>query len=115
MAPITLMAFSKACFVRICDRHWSSRTISTIRRPDIRASRARRASTAGQAALPGKVIPSASTIDAMVEAVPIVMQWPGERDIALSASANSAPVISPARTASENFQTSVPEPMALPR
>ena len=80
----------------------------------MRAKRARRASTAGQAAFPAKVMPKASTIEAMVEAVPIVMQWPGERDIALSALAKACGVISPDRTASENFHTSVPDPMALP-
>ena len=85
------------------------------RQSGTRANRSRRASTAGQAALPGRVIPSASTILAIVEAVPIVMQWPGERDIACSAALNSVIVISPARTASENFQTSVPDPIALPR
>jgi hypothetical protein len=36
---------------------------------------------------------------------------PGERDMALSASAKSCALITPARTSSENFHTSVPEPM----
>ncbi len=52
---------------------------------------------------------------AMVEAVPIVMQCPGERDIALSAAMKSTRLMRPARTSSENRQTSVPEPMSLPR
>jgi hypothetical protein len=60
-------------------------------------------------------MPMASTIAAMVEAVPMVMQVPGERLMPLSADMNSGRVISPARTASENFHTSVPEPMSLPR
>jgi hypothetical protein len=45
----------------------------------------------------------------------MVMQVPGERLMPLSADMNSGRVISPARTASENFHTSVPEPMSLPR
>lgn len=53
-------------------------------------------------------------MDAMVEAVPIVMQWPGERDMALSAAMKSCCDMTPARTSSENFQTSVPEPIVRP-
>ena len=74
----------------------------------------RRASTAGNAALVGKDIPIASTIEAIVEAVPMVMHTPLERLIPVSASINSFKLKSPARTDSENFQTSVPEPMSLP-
>ena len=59
-------------------------------------------------------MPIASTSDAMVEAVPIVMHTPLDRDMPDSAAMKSFSVISPARTASENFQTSVPEPMSLP-
>src|SRR2546427_669913 len=44
--------------------------------PDLRAGAFLRASTAGIAALPGMPTPSASTIEAIVEAVPMVMQWP---------------------------------------
>ncbi len=51
----------------------------------------------------------------MVEAVPMVLQVPWLRDMPLSAPMKSARVISPARTASENRHTSVPEPMSLPR
>ena len=66
-----------------------------MRRPAIRASRRRRESTAGIAALVGRPMPSASTIDAIVDAVPIVMQWPAERDMHDSASTRSANFISP--------------------
>ena len=45
-----------------------------MRRPAMRASTLRRESTAGIAAFVGKPMPSASTIDAIVDAVPIVMQ-----------------------------------------
>ncbi len=57
----------------------------------------------------------ASTRLDMVEAVPMVMHTPWLRDMPLSADMNSAMDISPARTASLNFHTSVPEPMSLPR
>ena len=56
----------------------------------------------------------ASTIEAMVEAVPMVMQTPLERLMPDSAAIKSLSVMSPARTASENFHTSVPEPISLP-
>ena len=79
------------------------------------ASTLRRASTAGIAALPGSAMPSASTTQAIVDAVPIVMQCPADRDMHASASMNSAIDILPARTSASNFQTSVPEPMSRPR
>ena len=50
----------------------------------------RRESTAGIAAPPGSVSPSASVTQAIVEAVPIVMQWPFDRDIEFSISTHSA-------------------------
>ena len=60
-------------------------------------------------------MPSASTIEAIVEAVPIVMQWPCERCMQLSASKKSACDIVPARTASLICQTPVPDPSSPPR
>ena len=60
-------------------------------------------------------MPSASTIDAIVDAVPIVMQWPAERDMHASASVRSSIVISPRFSASVNFHVCVPEPMSSPR
>src|SRR5258706_13378895 len=60
-------------------------------------------------------MPSASTMLAMVEAVPMVMQWPAERDMQASASMKSASDILPARTSSLNDHTLVPEPMSWPR
>ena len=85
-----------------------------MRCPVIWAKRMRRASTAGKAALVGKDIPMASTNEAIVEAVPMVIQTPLERLMPDSASIKSISFISPARTASENFHTSVPEPISLP-
>ncbi len=52
---------------------------------------------------------------AMVEAVPMVMQWPAERDMQDSASMKSASDILPARTSSLNDHTLVPDPMSWPR
>ena len=71
--------------------------------------------TAGMAAFSGRPTPSASTIEAMVEAVPMVMQWPELRFIAASASWNSSIVISPARSCSLIEMMLVPEPMIWPR
>src|SRR5260370_7935915 len=59
-------------------------------------------------------MPSDSTMLAMVEAVPIVMQWPAERELPCSADMKSASVISPALTISLNFQVLVPEPISCP-
>ena len=66
-------------------------------------------------AIPGSVMPSASAAEVMVEAVPIVMQWPGERAMPHSSSASSHSPISPARASSQNFHRSVPLPSGWPR
>ena len=93
----------------------SPRTISTIRRPATCARTPRRESTAGIAALWGKPRPSASTMAAIVEAVPMVMQCPAERDMQDSAWKNSCSVILPVLSSALKRQTSVPEPMFCPR
>jgi hypothetical protein len=46
-----------------------------IRRPDISASARRRESAAGIAALPGRVMPSVSAIEAIVDAVVSWILW----------------------------------------
>ena len=66
-------------------------------------------------AIPGRVMPRASAAEVMVEAVPIVMQWPGERAMPHSSSASSQSPISPARASSQNFHMSVPLPSGWPR
>src|SRR5438445_5440115 len=114
MAARARIAFSNASRVRILETEIFSFTSSTMRRPAMRARTYRRASTAGIAALPGMPTPSASIIDAIVEAVPIVMQWPCERCMQDSASWNSSSVILPARRSSDIDQVLVPEPMSLP-
>ena len=78
----------------------SCSTSSTICRPAASASWARRESTAGIAAPPGSVRPSASVTQAMVDAVPMVMQCPFERESEFSISVSSSSVIRPARSSS---------------
>src|SRR4029453_584023 len=60
-------------------------------------------------------MPSASTPDAFVDAVPMPMHEPADRDMLASASMNCSSVMTPALTSSLNFQTSVPEPMSWPQ
>ena len=115
IAALVRIAFSNASRVRMRDMRRSCSTISTMRRPVSCASRLRRVSAAGMAAFSGSAMPSASTMLAIVEAVPMVMQWPFERCMQLSAEVNSSIVISPARTISDIFHTPVPEPMSWPR
>ena len=86
-----------------------------MRRPAATAMRGWSASAAGIEAAPGIVRPSASTAEVMVEAVPIVMQWPGDEAIRSSTDSQSASVIRPARSSSQYFQTSEPEPSVEPR
>ena len=52
---------------------------------------------------------------AMVEAVPMVMQWPWLRCMQLSASKKSCSFSVPARTCSLMLHTPVPEPSSWPR
>jgi hypothetical protein len=75
-----------------------------------------RLSGAGVPATPGIVMPSASATTAIVEAVPMVLQWPLLRIIADSDSRRNASVMSvPARTSSTKRHTSVPQPSGFPR
>ena len=60
---------------------------------------------------PGNVRPSTSTALVMVDAVPIVMQCPGERAMPSSTSCQSFSVIFPARNSAQYFHVSEPEPM----
>src|SRR5687767_5791972 len=92
----------------------SSHTISTILRPQLVAIRAWFASTAGIEEAPGNVMPSVSAIAVIVDAVPIVMQWPGLRAIPSSISDQSQSLMLPARFSAQNFQTSLPLPSTFP-
>ena len=89
-AMSTAMAFSIACRVtirrgvRFCRRH------SITIRPASRASAGRRGSTASIVAQPVGDIPSASSRQAMVLAVPIMEQDPGPGSAAFSISVSSS-------------------------
>src|SRR3546814_9922825 len=50
----------------------------------------------------------------MVDAVPMVMQWPGERAMPSSTPCQSSSVILPARSSAQYFQVSEPEPSVWP-
>ena len=69
-----------------------------------------RESAAGIDTAPGSVNPIASAADVIVDAVPIVMQWPGERAMPSSMPRHCASVMLPARFSAQNFQTSEPLP-----
>jgi hypothetical protein len=85
IAALVRIAFSNAALVRIWLGRRSSFTIATMRWPASCAISYRRESTAGQVAEPGSCMPSDSATQAIVDAVPMVMQWPLERDMHPSA------------------------------
>src|SRR6266550_8587296 len=109
-----VMALSNDLAVIKSDVFWSSHTISTIRFPVRDDCCAWRESTAGIDAKPGNVKPSASAALVMVDAVPIVMQCPGERAIPVSIPFHSFSLILPARKSAQYFQVSVPLPSVTP-
>src|SRR6185503_19987718 len=119
IAMSAVMAFLNDPALRMSVGFRSCQTISTMRRPQAVAMREWLESTAGIEEAPGKVIPKTSANDVMVEAVPIVMQCPGDRAIPSSISAHSQSLIRPARFSSQYFQTSLPLastcPFQLPR
>ena len=69
----------------------------TAAAPVASAARSRSACTAGIAAVPGRIMPSASTRQAMVEAVPMTAQVPAVTASLPSTSEISASLTSPAR------------------
>jgi hypothetical protein len=60
-------------------------------------------------------MPSTSASRPIVDAVPMVLQCPGERIIDDSDSRNACPDRVPARTSSDSRHTSVPQPRGTPR
>ena len=66
------------------------------------------------AAQPGRLMPSASASAFIVEAVPIVLQCPGDGADDATSSMNPASSISPAASSSRAFQMMVPEPVRSP-
>ncbi len=115
MAAFTRIAFSNACLVMIRDGRRSSIARLTMRWPACWAVSRRRESAAGQAADPGSCMPSASAMHAIVEAVPMVMQWPQDLAMPLSATTHSSCVIRPAASSCSNRQMCVPDPTSAPR
>ena len=91
----TAIAFSKAGLVIMSREVMPWRNISTTASPEATANPSRRLSTAGGAALPGKDIPRASPIDAMVLAVYMPPQAPSPGQIARSMASTSSRVIKP--------------------
>ena len=73
-------------------------------------------SAAGIDDAPGNVIPSASASAVMVDAVPIVMQKPGERAMPFSMSFQSSAVMLPAQRSVQNFNAvrAAAERLAVP-
>lgn len=114
IAVLTRIAFSKACRVMIRCGVRSLPASATARAPVSSASVPRRASTAGSPEPPGSIIPRASVRQAMVEAVPMVMQCPADRFSDDSNSVNSSCDTVPARSSSVIRQMSVPEPTSRP-
>ena len=90
-------------------------TISTASRPVACALSSSRLSAAGVPARPGSTMPSASASKPIVEAVPIVLQWPRLRIIDDSELMNCSSDSLPPRTSSDSRHTSVPQPSAWPR
>jgi hypothetical protein len=113
-ASTVVTALRKAARVRMSESFTSSQTISTIRRPVCAPMTAWRESAAGIDAAPGSVTPSASAALVMVDAVPMVMQCPGDRAMPFSISCQSSCVMFPARRSAQYFQVSEPEPNVVP-
>ena len=88
---------------------------STASRPVATASRECSATTAGMELAPGRVNPRASAMQAMVEAVPMVMQVPAERAMQFSISFHSPSHRFPAQRSAQYFQASVPLPKVVSR
>jgi hypothetical protein len=71
-------------------------------------------SGAGIDEAPGKLMPNASVSAVIVEAVPIVMQNPGERAMPASMSFQVCSVMVPAQRSIQYFRRSVPLPSGWP-
>src|ERR1043166_8564372 len=67
------------------------------------------------AAQPGSDMPSASASEFIVEAVPMVLQCPGDGAEEATSSTNSSYLISPVANICRAFHTMVPEPVRSPR
>ena len=94
-AMTTAMAFSNASRVRICRAVMPFSSMATTASPERLAKPSRRRSTAGGAALPSRLRPSASPTLAMVLAVYIPPQAPSPGQIARSMASTSSRLMSP--------------------
>ena len=109
-ASSTRTAFSTAAAVMILSGVRSDFAIATARAPVASAARSRSACTAGIAAVPGSVMPSASAMAAMVLAVPITAQVPAVVTSRPSTASISVLSILPARNWVQNLRQSVQAP-----
>ncbi len=91
------------------------RASATAAAPVASAARSRSAWTAGIAAVPGSIMPSASAIAAMVLAVPITAQVPAVVARLPSISSISSRLTSPARKRAQKRRQSVQAPSRSPR
>src|SRR3954469_7587059 len=66
------------------------------------------------AAQPGRLMPRASASPFIVDAVPMVLQWPGDGAEEATSSTKAASSISPAASISRARQTMVPDPVRSP-
>ena len=115
IASSTVSAFSNACGVMIFAGVSPSFAIATARAPVASALRMRSAITAGIAAPPGSIMPSASVHSAIVLAVPITMQVPAVGANFSLTSLISCWSISPARNRPQKRRQSVHAPSRSPR
>jgi hypothetical protein len=115
IAARATMALWNEALVRTVLGRRSAATSSTASRPVPWAASRSRLSGAGVPATPGTTVPRASATRAMVEAVPMVLQWPRLRIMADSDLMNCSWESVPARTSSLSRHTSVPQPSGTPR
>ena len=109
-ASSTRAAFSTDAAVTILSGVRSDRARATARAPVASAARSRSACTAGIAAVPGSVMPSASAMAAMVEAVPMTAQVPAVVTSRPSTASISGLPSLPARNCTQNLRQSVQAP-----
>ena len=115
MANCVVIAFSNDSRERILHGLRFSHAISTAMRPVATASRLCSATTAGTELAPGRVKPRASAMQAIVDAVPMVMHVPAERAMQFSISVQSPSHRLPAHLSAQYFHASVPLPRVTSR
>ena len=98
-AMVTAIAFSNAFLVMMSRAVMPLRRRLTTASPDLRANSSRRRSAEGGAAEPGRDMPSASPMQAMVLAVYMPPQAPSPGQIAFSMRVRSSMLILPAAQA----------------